>query len=369
MSKKVLLIFDGGLAPGYTPVAVSLVEEAEKYNWETHIARSGFRSLCEGISDEPQIVRAVSHPLEAFELNSKGIVTECLGRRFFRSGSDFRSERFPEFKETSNQKIAAQEIIDNKFDIVIACGGNGSLMGIKKLSQFLPDNIQTGFVNISADSDVSGDSSVGFLSCAEHGAKIARGLYEDAYTHRRVYILEMMGNDSGRHSLHAGSAARAHLIILPSFEFTSDILQEIADTIQTRRHALIIVAEGYKKQYRKDNNIKLTASEFFAQELAEYGLVNTKNKRVIAEPYSRFLRGTSPLFIDGQVARLKCQMLIKALSKGSTRAMPYYLSGHNLGIEDIDNVYSDNTIEKAFASMINRLELPLFSQYVEDILA
>ena len=365
---KVLFIFDGGLAPGYTAVAVGLTEEAEKFGWECWSAKAGFRSLCEGISDEPSFVRVVTNPLEAFELNNRGIPTEMMGRRFFYPGSDFRSERFPEFAELENQKIAVKTILEMGFDSVIFCGGDGTLRGAKALLKLLPENIKTAFINISADSDIQNDRSIGFLSCAEHGARIARGLYEDAYTHQRIYFLEMMGNKSGRHALHAGAAARAHLIILPMFNFSSAEKKEIASALMSRRHALIIVAEGYKKEERNKNKINKNAAEFFMSELEEFGLKNSPQKRIIAEPFSRYLRGVNPLLLDCEIAHLKCQMVINNLNSGNSGFMVYYQSEHDMGFQDIDKVCSDNDIEIELISMINRLKLPLTFEHVKKAL-
>ncbi|MDJ0625830.1 MAG: 6-phosphofructokinase [Candidatus Caenarcaniphilales bacterium] len=364
---KALFVFDGGLAPGYTAVAVGLTEEGEKLGWECWAARSGFRSLCEGFSDEPQLVRVVTSPLTAFELNHKGLPTETMGRRNFFPGSDFRSERYPKFQQLEIQEKAAQEIVKNGFNVVVFCGGDGTLRGAKSLSQFLPKDVRTGFINISADSDVINDRSVGFLSCAEHGAEIARGLYEDAFTHQRIYLLEMMGNKSGRHALHSGAAARAHLIILPAFDFPSAVFKEIAECLKMRRHALVVVAEGYKKEYRSQNKISMNAAEFFMKELEPYGLVGEPGKRIIAEPFSRYLRGVRPLRIDCEVAHLKCQMLTRALDEGRTEIMVYYLSEHRMGFQTFDDSVSDNSIEKELIGMIDRIDLPKFRDYALSV--
>ncbi|MDX1919202.1 MAG: 6-phosphofructokinase [Candidatus Caenarcaniphilales bacterium] len=364
---KALFIFDGGLAPGYTAVAVGLTEEGEKLGWECWAARSGFRSLCEGISDEPQLVRIVTSPIDAFELSHKGIPTEMMGRRNFYPGSDFRSERFPQFADVEYQKTAAAEIVKHGFEAIVFAGGDGTLKGAKSLSKFLPKEIKTGFINISADSDIINDRSVGFLSCAEHGAEIARGLYEDAFTHRRIYFLEMMGNRSGRHALHSGAAARAHLIILPIFDFPKDVLEEIANSLNQRRHALVIVAEGYKKEYRSKNGIKQNAAEMFIKELEAFGFKDEPDKRVIAEPFSRHLRGVRPLRIDCEIAHLKCQLLVNALQKGQSEIMVYYQSEHRLGFQPFEEAYSDNSIEKEFIGMIDRIDLPKFREYALSV--
>lgn len=365
---KALFIFDGGLAPGYTAVAVGLTEEGEKLGWECWAARSGFRSLCEGICDEPQLVRVVGSPIKAYELNHDGFPTETMGRRIFFPGSDFRSERYPQFAKLEFQQAAAKAILDEGFEVVIFCGGDGTLRGAKSLVNLLPDTIRTGFINISADSDIINDRSVGFLSCAEHGAEIARGLYEDAFTHRRIYFLEMMGNRSGRHALHSGAAARAHLIVLPMFNFPPDVIEEIAESLLHRRHALIVVAEGYKKNERQEKKISLNAAEYFKGELEKHGLIDNPAKRVIAEPFSRYLRGVNPLRIDCEIAHLKCQLLVEALHEGKTRIMVYYQSEHVMGFQPFEVSESDNTIEKEFMGMIDRLGLKKFRDYALSVI-
>jgi 6-phosphofructokinase len=258
-------------------------------------------------------------------------------------------------------------IIEEGFEVVIYAGGDGTLRGAKALAKLLPTNIKTGFINISADSDINNDRSVGFLSSAEQGAEIARGLYEDAYTHHRIYFLEMMGNKSGRHALHSGAAARAHLIILPMFDFSQEVLAEIASEIDSRRHALVVVAEGYKKDHRAKNSIKQNAAEYFMNELKPFGLEDKPNKRVIAEPFSRYLRGVRPLRIDCEIAHLKCQLLIKELNKGSSDVMVYYQSEHLLGFQKFEEAHSDNSIEKEFIGMIDRVNLPLFRKYALSV--
>jgi len=365
-NKKALFIFDGGLAPGYTSVAVALTEEAEKLGWQAYAAKSGFRSLLERENSEIQIVRLVTNQIEAFSLNFEGFPTESIGRLFFHPGSDFRAERFPDFKEQHNQEIAAKNVIKQNFKFIIFCGGDGTLKGAKAISKLLPKEIKTGFINISADSDIQDDRSIGFLSCAEGGAEIASGLYEDAYTHRRIYFLEMMGNKSGRHALHAGSAARAHLIVMPYFNFPEQVLEEIASHLFQRRHALVIVAEGYQRKIRREKGLEIDAAGYFRRELEKFGLKNEPNKRVIAEPFSRFLRGIRPLRIDSQIAYLKCQLLLKELEYSKdNRIMICYNGGeHSIKFQSIYEARSDNSIDQEFIGMIDRLMLPKFREYV-----
>ena len=208
---KLLIIFDGGNAPGYTAVATSLAEEGDKRGYEVYAAFEGFRSLTTDHLSEERLIRLVMSRRQSFKLNAEGIPTRSLYRAIDQPGSEFRSERYPGFAKPEKQKEAADYIREHDFTHVIGVGGNGTMMGIKSLDNLIP-NIKAGFINVSVDSDILGDIAVGYLTGAEEGAKIARGLFDDAYTHKRIYMLEMMGRDSGKHALMAGAAARAHLI-------------------------------------------------------------------------------------------------------------------------------------------------------------
>src|SRR5690606_37663506 len=184
--------------------------------------------------------------------------------------------------------------------------------------------------NVSLDNDVGGDRAIGFLTGVETGATIARGLYEDSYTHKRVYLLEMMGNRSGRHALHCGVAARAHLIVLPFFRFPEEVLREIADAINGAEHALVVVAEGYEAEHRKKDMPGYSASAFLKMQLEQFGLRDHSERRVIAEPFSRHLRGVRPGFADVSAAYLKATLLFEAFEEGRTEIMPYVLAGHDV---------------------------------------
>src|SRR6185369_630127 len=148
-----------------------------------------------------------------------------------------------------------------------------------------------------------------FLTGVEAGATIARGLHEDAYTHKRIYVLEMMGNRSGRHALHCGVAARAHLIVLPFFLFPEEVLREIASSLGSADYALVVVAEGYEKERRARECPGTSASDFFVRQLEGAGLKDSAKKRVVAEPFSRYIRGVRPAFLEVSGAYLKASLI------------------------------------------------------------
>ncbi len=364
--RRLLVVFDGGNAPGYSSVAVALTEEGVRNGYEVWAATEGFRSLTADAISDPRFERLIVGRRERYALLSKGIPTRSMGRRVLDAGSDFRSERYAGFLERTPRVQAAETIRAQGFTHMVAVGGNGTFEGIKALLQELDPKIPVAFVNVSVDNDLGGDRAIGFLSGVEAGATIARGLYEDAYTHKRIYLLEMMGNRGGRHVLHCGVAARAHLVILPFFHLPQDVLEEIAQALARADHALVVVAEGYERDRRNREAKGVSASEFFRKQLESAGLRDTPAKRVIAEPFSRYLRGVRPAFADVSAAYLKASLLFSAFEAGRTEIMPYVLAANDVGLRTFAQVAREDGVEAPFLPLLARFELPKFSAWVRD---
>jgi 6-phosphofructokinase len=253
------------------------------------------------------------------------------------------------------------------FTHLVCVGGNGTFEGGRAwLDTFEGAQPQSAFINVSIDNDVRGDRAIGFLTGVEAGATIARGLYEDGYTHKRIYILEMMGNRSGRHALHCGVASRAHLIVLPFFSFPEEVLKEMAEGLSKTESALVVVAEGYEAERRKADGRGLTASAYFQMQLAEHGLRDQPNKRVIAEPFSRYLRGVRPGFADVSAAYLKASLLFDAWDAGKSHIMPYVLAAHDAGVRPFDQIGRDDRVERAFLPLLDRMGLPKLRRWVRE---
>ncbi|WP_437537963.1 6-phosphofructokinase [Sorangium sp. So ce726] len=364
--KRLLLVFDGGNAPGYSSVAVALTEEAARRGYEVWAATEGFRSLTSDARAQPQFERLIMSRRQRYDLLAQGIPARSMGRRVLDAGSDFRSERYSGFLDREKRKQAAATFKAQGFTHLICVGGNGTFEGIKAWLDEFEVRPQAGFVNVSIDNDLEGDRAIGFLSGVETGANIARGLYEDAYTHKRIYILEMMGNRSGRHALHCAVAARAHLIVLPFFRFPQDVLSELADGLKRADYALVIVAEGYEAERRRKEHPGMSASDYLKKQLEGAGLRDSPDKRVIAEPFSRYIRGIRPAFLDVSAAFLKGSLLLAAFDEGRTEVMPYVLAANDVGVLDFASIRREDGVERAFLPLLDRLDLKHFKTWILD---
>lgn len=341
----VLLIQDGGCAPGYNPVTAYLTEFLEKAGRETYIANEGFRSL---VSNRIEDYRYLVYSRKKYEQMERmaGVVFSTQLREA--RGADFRSERFPEFSEAENQRIAAQNLIKRKVKTIIAIGGNGTFMGIQILAELLPD-IRFFFIPVTIDSDINGTETIGQHTGVEVGAEKIRSYLADARTHDRIYLIEMMGANGGYHALHACLGAGAHLAVIPGGKYD---YQKLAEAINHRTSAVIVVAEGFAKEERKATGFPGNAAEYFRLLLVQNGM--RTDRRIVAEPFSRDIRGAAPNNMDISLAQRMAHNLVELIKAGKDRTMPATLSGKDHAISFAD-IRTDNQVEKRLAQLANRL--------------
>ena len=332
----VLLIQDGGCAPGYNPVTAFITYHLENMGREVYATLEGFKSL---ISKKDQFVRLVYNPTLFRNLDNLPGVFHAAPLSEWR-GAQLRSERFKDFVKKDVQKKAAAVIRKKKVKAIIAIGGNGTFKGVYEMCEFLPTSIQIFFIPVTIDSDVAGTDCIGQHTGVEVGAEKIRRYMADARTHKRVYIIEMMGANSGFHALHSCLGSRAHLAVLPNSVIDH---KKVAEAINKKEECVIVVAEGYRKKERDLEGFKGNAAEYFYNEL-----LATKvkiNKRVICEPFSRDIRGAAPNNLDISLAQRMAYNVASYLKAGTSRLMPAVQSGREYAIP-FNEITTDNMKEE-----------------------
>ncbi|NTW49942.1 MAG: cyclic nucleotide-binding domain-containing protein [Chlorobiales bacterium] len=342
----VLLIQDGGCSPGYNSVTAFLTEYLEKAGRRVFAAAEGFKSLIAGeLNDFRRLVYSGSQykDVEGFH----GLVFTPPLREA--RGADFRTERFPQFKELENQKKAAETLLKRKVRAIVGIGGNGTLAGMQSLGALLPSEVQLFFVPVTIDSDIYGTECIGEQTAVEVGAEKISGYMADARTHHRCYIIEMMGREGGYHALHSCLGSGAHLAVLPDSHYD---MKRIAHAIEKRTSTVIVVAEGYMVKERKAEKYKGSAADYFYDELKAAGL-NT-NQHIVCEAFSRDIRGARPNNRDITLAHRMAKRVAFLVQTGQNRMMPAVLSGQEYAIQ-FDDIRTQNTVPSDLAVLSNRL--------------
>jgi 6-phosphofructokinase/FixJ family two-component response regulator len=332
----VLLIQDGGCAPGYNPVTAFITYHLENLGRQVYATLEGFKSL---VDKKDNFVRLVYSTALFQKMDNIPGVFHAAPLSEWR-GAQLRSERYKDFVKRDVQKKAAAVIKRKKVKAIIAIGGNGTFKGICELCELLPTSVQVFFIPVTIDSDVAGTDCIGQHTGVEVGAEKIRRYMADARTHKRVYIIEMMGANSGFHALHSCLGSRAHLAVLPNSVVDH---KKVADAINKRDECVIVVAEGYKKKERDKAEFKGNAAEYFYNEL-----MATKikiNKRVVCEPFSRDIRGAAPNNLDISLAQRMAYNVASYLKAGTSRLMPAVQSGREYAIP-FNEITTDNMKEE-----------------------
>lgn len=110
------------------------------------------------------------------------------------------------------------------------------------------------------DNDIYGtDVTFGFQTAVEVATECIDRIRTTAASHRRIMLVEIMGNKAGWLTLQSGIAAGADIILIPEIPFSPEAVARRAQkAVEERGHCIIAVAEGsvlaseapYKKKER-----------------------------------------------------------------------------------------------------------------------
>lgn len=226
--KKIGVLTSGGDAPGMNAAIRAVVRAA--------IGRGasvvGFMHGYEGLVNNERV------PLKSVSVG--GIIS--------RGGTILRTARSMEFREPEGRAKAIEVLQKNKVDGLVVIGGDGSLTGALAL------HTEFGFPVVgvpgSIDNDISGtDFSIGFDTAVNTAVEAIDRVRDTAYSHERVFVIEVMGRSNGFIAVEAGLAAGAEAILIPEVPYS---ILEVCDGIRAaatkgKLSSLIIVAEGAAK--------------------------------------------------------------------------------------------------------------------------
>jgi 6-phosphofructokinase 1 len=129
-------------------------------------------------------------------------------------------------------------------DCLVVMGGNGT----QKSAKLLMDagmNIIT--LPKTIDNDIWGtDTTFGFQSAVDIATNVIDYIHSTASSHSRIFLVELMGRDTGWLTLNAGMASGADVVLIPEIPYR---LGQVAEAVETRRRrgsnfTIVAVAEG-----------------------------------------------------------------------------------------------------------------------------
>ncbi|MCA0359456.1 MAG: 6-phosphofructokinase [Armatimonadetes bacterium] len=223
--KKIGVITSGGDAPGMNAAVRGVVRAA----LAREVQVVGFLHGYRGIISE-----------EIVDLQSPSV-----GGIISQGGTMLRTARSPEFREKAGREQAVQVLRENEVDGLVVIGGDGSLTGARALHEEFDYPVMG--VPGSIDNDIAGtDFSIGFDTAVNTALEAIDKIRDTAYSHERVFVVEVMGRANGFIALEVALSGGAEAVLIPEIPFS---LLEICDNLRKarsrgKRSSVIVVAEG-----------------------------------------------------------------------------------------------------------------------------
>lgn len=224
MSKRIAVLTSGGDAAGMNAAIRAVARTAIAEGAEVFGVRNGFDGLLNG-DFLPLTRRRVGGVLQ-------------------HGGTFLGSARSTEFPTEAGQARALKQLADKGIEHLVVIGGNGSLAGGWSLAQ---RGIHVVGIPGTIDNDVYGtEMSLGVDTTLNIVLEAMDRIRTTASSHKRGFLIEVMGRDSGYLALMSGLAGGAEAVVIPEVPTTPAQVVEVIRKAYERkkRHAIIVVAEG-----------------------------------------------------------------------------------------------------------------------------
>jgi 6-phosphofructokinase 1 len=192
--KNIGVFTSGGDSPGMNAAIRAVVRTAIYYDIEVTGIRRGFEGMIKG---------------DLFPMNRKSVSNIIQ-----KGGTILKTARSEQFKTPEGRSLAYDQLKNYGVDALVAIGGDGTFKAAKVFGQEydfpivgLPGTI---------DNDLCGtDFTIGYDTAINTVIDAVDKIRDTAESHNRLFIVEVMGRDSGLIALRTGIAAGAETILIP----------------------------------------------------------------------------------------------------------------------------------------------------------
>lgn len=160
-------------------------------------------------------------------------------------GTFLKSARSQEFRTPEGRAKAAENLRARNIDALVVIGGDGSFTGALKLAE--EHGIKVIGVPGTIDNDLFGtDYTIGYDTATNTVIESVDKIRDTASSHNRLFLVEVMGRDTGYIAASTGLATGALSIILPEKKNTYQELFADLRSAQANKKTsnIILVAEG-----------------------------------------------------------------------------------------------------------------------------
>lgn len=225
--KKIGVFTSGGDAPGMNAAIRAVVRAALTQNIKVDGIIGGYSGMLE----------------ENFTVLGLRSVANVIQR----GGTILKTGRCMEFLKPEYRAKAVENLRKQGIDSLVCIGGDGSFTGALALW----NEHQFPIIGVpgTIDNDIFGtDNTIGFDTAVNTGLQAIDRIRDTAASHDRLFIVEVMGRNSGFIACSVGLAGGAEEIFIPENPITVDkVVEKIkAAVAKGKKSSILVTAEGQK---------------------------------------------------------------------------------------------------------------------------
>lgn len=223
--KRIGVLTSGGDAPGMNACIRAVVRTGLVRDVEVYGIRQGFVGLLEN--------------------NIALMDRQSVANIVHTGGTVLGTSRSEEFKTSEGRAKAVQILKDRSIEGLILIGGDGTFRGGTLLQE--ESDIAVVGVPGTIDNDVYGtDYTIGFDTAVATALDAIDKIRDTAESAERIFLVEVMGRNSGFIALETAIAGGASEMLIPEVpENLDDICLRLEEnSVRGKRSAIVVVAEG-----------------------------------------------------------------------------------------------------------------------------
>ncbi|GAB4039607.1 6-phosphofructokinase [Spirosoma gilvum] len=223
--KRIAVFTSGGDAPGMNACIRAVVRGAVYHGLEVFGIRRGYSGMING---------------DIFQMTSHSVSNIVQ-----RGGTILKSARSKEFMTPEGRAKAHDQIRKFGIEGLVAIGGNGTFTGA---TLFYDEyGIPTVGAPGTIDNDLYGtDYTIGFDTAVNTALEAIDKIRDTADSHDRIFLIEVMGRDSGYIAIQSGIAGGAEMVMVP------EVLTPISEVVEAlksgwsrqKSSSIVVIAEG-----------------------------------------------------------------------------------------------------------------------------
>jgi 6-phosphofructokinase 1 len=285
---RIAVFTSGGDAPGMNAAIRAVVRTAIYHDLHVFGIERGYQGMIEG-----KLTR---------------LETGDVGNIIQRGGTMLKTARSMEFMTPEGRAKAFESLQAFDIDACVAIGGNGTFTG----AQIFQKEYGIPFIGVpgTIDNDLFGtDLTIGFDTAINTAMEAADKIRDTAYSHNRLFFVEVMGRHAGFIALHSAIGSGAGGVLIPEENSTIEdlILQLKKAAKRGKPFGIIIIAEGNKYGG--------------AEAVAKLVQAEVKSYDTKVTIIGHLQRGGSPTCIDRVLASRLGYEAVEALLRGQSDVM------------------------------------------------